>query len=148
MNAGSEIIVQDTYSQFIPQINRNMAVAKQESVADQRPQDHQIVDMLKTPKEVIVKADGDASEDSSQPSLDYAGSAEKTDPEEIKLVKKLDIWILVSLLYSAWNAPWRPSHPRVLLGLTCMIAYVVAAQFSQLYATTIDQRGSPGWAEQ
>lgn len=82
-----------------------MTVSKQESVAGQQPQDHQTVEMLKTPKEVIVRADGDTSEDSSQPSLDYAGSAEKTDPEEIKLVKKLDIWILVSLLYSAWNAP-------------------------------------------
>lgn len=29
------------------------------------------------------------------PILDYAGSAEKSDPEEIKLVRKLDIWMLV-----------------------------------------------------
>jgi len=29
---------------------------------------------------------------------DYSGAAKKTDPEEIKLVKKLDRWIMVSPL--------------------------------------------------
>ena len=31
---------------------------------------------------------------------DYSGAAAKTDPEEIKLVKKLDRWIMVNSLYS------------------------------------------------
>lgn len=29
---------------------------------------------------------------------DYSGAVAKTDPEEIKLVKKLDLWIMVSIL--------------------------------------------------
>lgn len=63
-----------------------------------QPNGQLTVEMLKDSKEVVqVRTDGAASEYSSQPSLDYAGSAEKTDPEEIKLAKKLDLWILVSL---------------------------------------------------
>ncbi|EME40501.1 hypothetical protein DOTSEDRAFT_74162 [Dothistroma septosporum NZE10] len=38
------------------------------------------------------------SEESGQPaSADYAGAHEKTDPEEIKLVRKLDLWITPTL---------------------------------------------------
>lgn len=31
-----------------------------------------------------------------QPSVDYAGASNKIDPEEIKLVRKLDIIVIVS----------------------------------------------------
>lgn len=34
------------------------------------------------------------------PNGDYSGAVAKTDPEEIKLVRKLDLWIMVSDSYS------------------------------------------------
>lgn len=33
-----------------------------------------------------------------QAELDYSGAHEKTDPAEIKLVRKLDTWIMVSTI--------------------------------------------------
>ena len=32
--------------------------------------------------------------------LDYSGAHEKTDPAEIKLVRKLDTWIMVSIFFN------------------------------------------------
>jgi hypothetical protein len=34
----------------------------------------------------------------AQAKLDYSGAHEKTDPAEIKLVRKLDTWIMVSIM--------------------------------------------------
>lgn len=55
----------------------------------------QTVEVSQSFREAVAKAEGNTIEDVG-PTLDYAGSAEKTDPEEIKLVRKLDRWILVS----------------------------------------------------
>jgi hypothetical protein len=43
---------------------------------------------------VLVIDDVD-SKTADQPKVDYSGACEKTNPEEIKLVKKLDRWIMV-----------------------------------------------------
>jgi hypothetical protein len=34
--------------------------------------------------------------------IDYSGAHEKTDPREIALVKKLDLWIMVGPLLASW----------------------------------------------
>lgn len=49
----------------------------------------------KTTERVSVTAEEEGL-DRSEPLVDYAGSSEKTDPEEIRLVRKLDFWMLVS----------------------------------------------------
>lgn len=52
-----------------------------------------ITEITNSPVDVPSIEDKEASK--SEPILDYAGSAEKTDPKEIKLVRKLDLWMLV-----------------------------------------------------
>lgn len=37
------------------------------------------------------------SENESSENVDYSGAHEKTDPKEIRLVKKLDLWIMPTL---------------------------------------------------
>lgn len=43
----------------------------------------------------VPSIEGKEASKSGPTLLDYAGSAEKTDPKEIKLVRKLDLWMLV-----------------------------------------------------
>lgn len=43
-------------------------------------------------------------DEKKQQATDYSGAAKKTDPAEIKLVRKLDLWIMVS-------PPLRRTHP-------------------------------------
>lgn len=71
-----------------------MAGSKEGSKVDAQVQD-QIVVISERSGDVSSKTDGETLEE-SKPTLDYAGSTEKTDPEEIRLVRKLDCWILVS----------------------------------------------------
>lgn len=80
----------------------------------------QTVEVPKSSKEVPANAEGNTSEDSG-PTLDYAGSAEKTDPEEIRLVRKLDRWILVSLsALTSTNRLWCWARlPELARMLTC-----------------------------
>lgn len=57
-------------------------------------EDYTITEVTHNPVEVPSIEEKEASK--SEPTLlDYAGSAEKTDPKEIKLVRKLDLWMLV-----------------------------------------------------
>lgn len=57
-------------------------------------EDYTITEVTNSPVEVPSIEDKEVSK--SEPTLlDYAGSAEKTDPKEIKLVRKLDLWMLV-----------------------------------------------------
>lgn len=83
---------------------------------DERKVQSQIVEMSRGSREAIAKAEGNTLED-AVPTLDYAGSAEKTDPEEIRLVKKLDRWILVSL--SIIQSLLRISHRLTRHSLYC-----------------------------
>lgn len=55
--------------------------------------DNSITEVVGSPREVPSLEDGKACKPG--PILDYAGSSEKTDPVEIKLVRKLDMWMLV-----------------------------------------------------
>src|SRR5687768_8612224 len=50
-----------------------------------------------------------------QPQGDYSGAREKTDPAEIKLVKKLDRWIMVREAVSLSNDVWLSANPPILL---------------------------------
>lgn len=61
----------------------------------------------KTPRAIDVEKQDAAHKEFSmeimedkQRSADYAGATKKTDPAEIKLVKKLDRWIMVRLRFS------------------------------------------------
>jgi hypothetical protein len=38
--------------------------------------------------------------------LDYSGAHAKTSPAEIKLVRKLDLWIMVSCPILVWELAW------------------------------------------
>ena len=57
-------------------------------------------------KGLPVTADEDALRKSDQGvKLDYSGAAKKTDPAEIKLVRKLDLWIMpmqVLCVHNTW----------------------------------------------
>lgn len=59
----------------------------------QRAEEH-TVEIVSAPQETTAKPAVESQQDG--PVLDYAGSAEKTDPAEIRLVKKLDFMMLVS----------------------------------------------------
>lgn len=72
-----------------------MAISKEDLKADERVQDN-IVEIPKSSEDVPTPVDKETTED-SKPILDYAGSADKTDPEEIRLVRKLDLCMLVCL---------------------------------------------------
>lgn len=55
------------------------------------------------PKEILTEyISHDDEKATSQESLDYSGAHEKTDPAEIKLVRKLDKWIMPTL----WSMYW------------------------------------------
>jgi hypothetical protein len=54
------------------------------------------------PKEIQTEYAVDDEKAGSQESLDYSGAHEKTDPAEIKLVRKLDRWIMPTL----WSMYW------------------------------------------
>lgn len=57
-------------------------------------EDYTITEVTNSPVDVPSIDEKEASK--TEPTLlDYAGSAEKTDPKEIKLVRKLDLWMLV-----------------------------------------------------
>lgn len=62
--------------------------------ADQ-PEDH-IMEVGENPPKTPAKIMEEGG-DSPEPVVDYAGSAAKTDPEEIRLVKKLDLVMLASV---------------------------------------------------
>lgn len=47
--------------------------------------------------EISTDVEGKSHED-----LDYSGAHKKTDPAEIKLVKKLDLWIMPTLWLMYW----------------------------------------------
>lgn len=54
-----------------------------------------ISEIADSPRPVSTNADEDKLATGAGKVLDYAGSSAKTDPEEIKLVRKLDLWMLV-----------------------------------------------------
>lgn len=57
-----------------------------------RAKEYHVTEVVESPTATNIEA-GKACD--AGPVLDYAGSAEKTNPEEIKLVRKLDVWMLV-----------------------------------------------------
>lgn len=48
-----------------------------------------------SPRPTSTNTDVEKLTTEAEKHLDYAGSAAKTDPEEIRLVRKLDLWMLV-----------------------------------------------------
>lgn len=57
--------------------------------------------MMDKPTNGDTRKESDASLE--QPSVDYAGASNKVDPEEIKLVRKLDIIVIVSRMKPAFQ---------------------------------------------
>lgn len=71
---------------------------KTDSVADGQPPAHSHADIEK--QQALRQEDSHVLDDEKKPAtaaVDYSGAAAKTDPEEIRLVRKLDLWIMVSL---------------------------------------------------
>lgn len=69
------------------------------SSTDSRPESHveqPAADIEK--QQVLHKEHSHVVDDDKTiaPAVDYSGATAKTDPEEIKLVKKLDLWVMVS----------------------------------------------------
>jgi hypothetical protein len=53
--------------------------------------------------ETVVGDDASLQEEKkTQGKVDYSGFAQKTDPKEIKLVRKLDRYIMVSIYLAGW----------------------------------------------
>ena len=50
----------------------------------------------------VHTADVESTMESGEKRVDYSGFAQKTDPREIKLVRKLDMYIMISL----WSMYW------------------------------------------
>lgn len=72
-------------------------------------EDYTITEVTNSPAKVPSIEDKEASKSEST-LLDYAGSAEKTDPKEIKLVRKLDLWMLVRTEPCLKSSPIIRSH--------------------------------------
>lgn len=81
----------------------------------------------------------------SEPVLDYAGSAEKTDPKEIKLVRKLDLWMLVR------TEPRSRDHFEFavssLINVPVEVAYALVPQFLESSTTPGHCCCPIGWLE-
>lgn len=71
-----------------------MAVLKNEPVKINQEVKEQALETAEAPHGGHAKSADESQQEG--PVLDYAGSAEKTDPEEIRLVRKLDLMMLAS----------------------------------------------------
>lgn len=74
----------------------------------------------KQPDECIRKESDTSTE---QPNRDYAGAANKSDPEEIKLVRKLDLLVIVSGLTIRTPNTYLPTHQPIIWFL-CFMSYL------------------------
>jgi len=87
---------------------------------------------VSSPRPASTNADEEKFTMEAKTHLDYAGSAAKTDPEEIRLVRKLDLWMLVCDLS-------RVFYKRVDVdSLTMLPAFSLHPQLSEHDATASD----------
>lgn len=81
------------------------------SASDKKDQIGEVSTPVQT---VSSKDEEDVVRGGPVPAVDYAGSSEKTDPLEIKLVRKLDMWMIVCTRSVSWAA----EEARLILDLS------------------------------
>ncbi|GJD03147.1 major facilitator superfamily transporter [Colletotrichum higginsianum] len=91
---------------------------KTDSVANGQPPAHSHADIEK--QQALHQEHSHVLDDEKKPAtaaVDYSGAAAKTDPEEIRLVRKLDLWIMPTLWVMYWlkyaNQPPSPTQSPV-----------------------------------